>query len=70
MEVPGADRSVWLSYNQYVFDREVDQLMRYPFKSQVVRLSDGREIELAFGFAREFIEQTRSGRPRVTEEAA
>jgi hypothetical protein len=41
--------SVWLPFNQYLPDDPQDALSRYPLRPTVVRLADGRALELAYG---------------------
>lgn len=47
----GADAGfepLWLPFTRWVFDSASDALRRAPFEPRVVRLADGREVELLF----------------------
>lgn len=41
-------RTTWLSFNSYVFRDASSALRRYPYKSSIISLSDGRQIELLY----------------------
>lgn len=50
--VGGSTVSRWLQYHNYVFDRPEEVLRRSVYRPEVIRLADGREIEVIFSRAR------------------
>ena len=48
IDVPGMDRSPWLRFHMYPFDGPEWVLRRHVYEPSVIRLADGRAIELMF----------------------
>ena len=48
LDVPGADDSTWLRYHTYPFDGPEWVLRRHVYEPDVIRLADGRLIEVLF----------------------
>jgi hypothetical protein len=44
----GFEATAWLAYHYYAFERPQDVLRRFRFEPTIVRLSDGRQVEMLF----------------------